>query len=82
MGGGMLQALGEVLSSDLILKGAGGAAFLLYKAETWRAHHYIAWAAAIFLGKSMFESGQMVWYRGDRFRLSCGIPACQRDRFV
>ncbi len=48
----LLQALGDALlnSSDLLLKGAGGGAFLLYNAGTWRAHHYFAWGLAVLLG--------------------------------
>lgn len=35
---------------DILVKGAGGAAFALYNAETWRWYHYPLWLAVILLG--------------------------------
>lgn len=50
----LLQALGEaLLNSDLLLRGAGGGAFLLYKAGTWRPHHYVGWGLAVLIGTSV-----------------------------
>lgn len=50
----LLQALGEaLLDSDLLLRGAGGGAFLLYKAGTWRPHHYVGWGLAVLIGTSV-----------------------------
>lgn len=47
----LLAALGEaLLNSDLLLKGAGGGAFLLYNAGTWRPHHFVGWGMAVLLG--------------------------------
>lgn len=41
----------EVLQSDLLLRGAGGAAFVLHNAETWRPYHYAMWVAFVLGGK-------------------------------
>lgn len=38
------------LLSDFLVKGAGGAAFALYNADTWRWWHYPAWLSLILLG--------------------------------
>lgn len=46
------RLLGEVLSSNAFLRGAGGAAFLLYDVQTWRPIHMLAWTALILLGES------------------------------
>lgn len=49
----LLQALGEaLLNSELLLKGAGGGAFLLYNAGTWRPHHFAVWGLVVLLGAS------------------------------
>lgn len=49
----LLAALGEALlqfDSDLLLKGVGGGAFLLYNAGTWRPHHFVGWGMLVLLG--------------------------------
>jgi hypothetical protein len=43
--------LRELQSSELFLRGAGGAAFLLYEAKTWRPVHMLSWTLVILLGK-------------------------------
>jgi hypothetical protein len=45
-----VAAVAELLGSDLLLKGAGGAAFALHNAETWQWWHYAAWFSVIMFG--------------------------------
>lgn len=42
-------AVGGLLA-DVLVKGAGGAAFALYNDDTWRWYHYPLWLAIILLG--------------------------------
>jgi len=37
-------------SSDLFFQGAGGAAFLLYNASTWRPIHTVTWCTVVLVG--------------------------------
>ncbi len=41
---------------DLLLKGAGGAAFLVYNAQTWQAHHYLGWGLVVLLGLELLAT--------------------------
>ena len=47
--------IAELLGSDLLLKGAGGAAFALHNASTWQWWHYIAWVSIILLGMEILS---------------------------
>ncbi|CAM9944798.1 unnamed protein product [Discosporangium mesarthrocarpum] len=42
--------LGEGLGVEVLLRGAGGAAFALHNAKTWNWWHYVAWTGLILLG--------------------------------
>lgn len=46
----LAAALTEGLLADALIKGAGGAAFALHNAKTWRWWHYPAWLSLILLG--------------------------------
>lgn len=46
----------EGILSDVLVRGAGGAAFVLYNAETWQWYHYPLWLAVILLGLEIVAS--------------------------
>lgn len=46
----------QLLADDLLLRGAGGAAFLLYNAKTWRLPHYLGWGLAVLLGLELLAA--------------------------
>lgn len=46
----LVPILAEGLLADVLIKGAGGAAFAIYNAKTWRWWHYPAWLSIILLG--------------------------------
>lgn len=61
----LLQAMGEaLLNSELLLKGAGGGAFLLYNAGTWRPHHFAVWGFIVLLGASSPPVSEWAWLVG------------------
>lgn len=46
----LLQQFFLAGDDDLLLKGAGGAVFLLYNAQTWLPHHYLLWGLLVLAG--------------------------------
>jgi sterol desaturase/sphingolipid hydroxylase (fatty acid hydroxylase superfamily) len=46
----LLQQLFFANDNDLLLKGAGGAVFILYNAQTWLPHHYLLWGLLVLAG--------------------------------
>lgn len=60
------MALAEGMLADVLLRGAGGAAFSLVNADTWRWWHYPAWLSLILLGMEVVASLVHVFGRASR----------------
>ena len=62
----MVWVLAEGVLADVLLKGAGGAAFSLVNADTWRWYHYPAWLSIILLGFEILATLVHVFGRASR----------------
>lgn len=59
----------EGLLADVLIKGAGGAAFAIHNSDTWQWWHFLAWLSLILLGLEIVAALVHIYGRASQARI-------------